>query len=102
MTIMLIEKLLGSYSERIIMSFSLRRTLKILTKTESNNSSEISCIHGIRSLATIALYVAHKMIPTAQIPYANRISLTEVGNISLNLNRAPRRRFFFLLLILHL
>ncbi|XP_043267345.1 uncharacterized protein [Venturia canescens] len=70
----------GSYSERIIMSFSLRRTWKILTKIESDNSGEISCVHGIRSLATIALYVAHKMIPTSQIPYANRIFLTEIAN----------------------
>ena len=62
------------------MSFSLRRTLSILTKEEGSDTREISCIHGIRSLATMALYVAHKMIPVSQIPYANRILLTEVNS----------------------
>lgn len=62
------------------MSFSLWRTIRILTKPERINSGEISCINGIRSLATIALYVGHKMIPTAGMPYANRIAFTETAN----------------------
>ncbi|XP_011298799.1 uncharacterized protein [Fopius arisanus] len=70
----------ASYSERIIMSFSLRRTLKSLTKPISLHSGEISCIHGIRALASIALYVGHKMIPTVGMPYTNRIVLTEIAN----------------------
>ncbi|KAK0160132.1 hypothetical protein PV328_007570 [Microctonus aethiopoides] len=70
----------ANYSERIIMSFSLRRTIKILMKPVQEDSNDINCIHGIRSLATIALYVGHKMIPIAGLPYANRITLTEVSN----------------------
>ncbi|XP_063992278.1 uncharacterized protein LOC135170416 [Diachasmimorpha longicaudata] len=70
----------ASYSERIIMSFSLRKTLKSLMQPISSNSGDISCIHGIRSLATMALYVGHKMIPTAGIPYTNRIVFTEIAN----------------------
>ncbi|KAK0159785.1 hypothetical protein PV327_010861 [Microctonus hyperodae] len=70
----------ANYSERIIMSFSLRRTIKILMKPVQVDSNDINCIHGIRSLATIALYVGHKMIPIAGLPYANRITLTEVSN----------------------
>lgn len=61
------------------MSFSLRRTIKILMKPVQVDSNDINCIHGIRSLATIALYVGHKMIPIAGLPYANRITLTEVN-----------------------
>ncbi|XP_015122528.1 uncharacterized protein LOC107044960 [Diachasma alloeum] len=70
----------ASYSERIIMAFSLRRTLKSLMKPISPHSGDISCIHGIRALATIALYVGHKMIPTVGMPYTNRIVLTEIAN----------------------
>ncbi|XP_033217203.1 uncharacterized protein LOC117172978 isoform X4 [Belonocnema kinseyi] len=70
----------GNYSERIIMSFSLKRTMKSLFWKYSCGSGEITCIHGIRSLATIALYIAHKLIPLSSIPYSNRIALTEVAN----------------------
>lgn len=63
------------------MAFSLKRTLKALFGDKETSSSDIGCIHGIRSLSTIALYVAHKLIPTSRIPYANRVSLTEVRDI---------------------
>ncbi|XP_015511176.1 uncharacterized protein LOC107217967 [Neodiprion lecontei] len=69
----------GSYSERIIMAFSLRRTTTLLLQ-DSQSRNDIRCIHGIRTLATILLYVAHKLIPMSRIPFANRISLTEVAN----------------------
>ncbi|XP_012259544.2 uncharacterized protein LOC105688083 [Athalia rosae] len=69
----------GSYSERIIMAFSLRRTTTALL-VDSQDGKDIRCIHGIRTLATIFLYIAHKLIPIARIPFANRISLTEVAN----------------------
>ncbi|XP_066592005.1 uncharacterized protein [Prorops nasuta] len=70
----------GTYSERIIMSFSLRRTFAALVNRETSASEDISCIHGIRSIATMALYLAHKLIPIARLPFANRVSLTEVAN----------------------
>ncbi|XP_053977919.1 uncharacterized protein LOC128875916 [Hylaeus volcanicus] len=69
----------GNYSERIIMSFSLRRTVSSLLK-RGTSETDIACIHGIRSLVTIALYVAHQLIPISRLPYSNRIDLTEVAN----------------------
>lgn len=69
----------GNYSERIIMSFSLRRTIKALLK-ETTSGEDITCIHGIRALATIALYVAHQLITISRIPFSNRTSLTEIAN----------------------
>lgn len=59
------------------MSFSLRRTIKALLK-ETTSGEDITCIHGIRALATIALYVAHQLITISRIPFSNRTSLTEV------------------------
>lgn len=59
------------------MSFSLRRTIKALLK-EATGAADITCIHGIRALATIALYVAHQLITISRIPLSNRTSLTEV------------------------
>ncbi|XP_011164184.2 uncharacterized protein LOC105198999 [Solenopsis invicta] len=69
----------GNYSERIIMSFSLRRTIKALLK-EATDGADITCIYGIRALATIALYVAHQLITISRIPFSNRTSLTEIAN----------------------
>jgi hypothetical protein len=65
-----------NYSERIIMSFSLRRTIKTLLKKV--NATDITCIHGIRTLITIAVYIVHRLIIISQIPFSNRIFLTEV------------------------
>ncbi|KAL7286331.1 hypothetical protein TKK_0019289 [Trichogramma kaykai] len=74
----------GSYSTRMIMSFSLRRTLRDLFGYKPPSSHEIGCIHGIRTLATIALFVAHKLIPLSRIPYVNRSSLTEIASSPLS------------------
>lgn len=59
------------------MSFSLRRTVKALFK-DTTDDTGITCVHGIRALATIALYVAHQLVAIARIPFSNRASLTEV------------------------
>ncbi|KAL6256883.1 hypothetical protein P5V15_011818 [Pogonomyrmex californicus] len=69
----------GNYSERIIMSFSLRRTIKALLK-EATGAADITCIYGIRALATIVLYIAHQLITISRIPFSNRTSLTEIAN----------------------
>ncbi|RLU27575.1 hypothetical protein DMN91_001379 [Ooceraea biroi] len=69
----------GNYSERIIMSFSLRRTIKALLKRTAS-ATDITCIHGIRVLATIALYIGHQLIVISRIPFSNRTSFTEIAN----------------------
>ncbi|KAL0106815.1 hypothetical protein PUN28_015386 [Cardiocondyla obscurior] len=69
----------GNYSERIIMSFSLRRTIKALLK-EATDAADITCIYGIRALATIVLYVAHQLITISRMPFSNRTFLTEIAN----------------------
>lgn len=62
------------------MAFSLKRTLSSLFSHGELGSGDIGCIHGIRTLSTIALFVAHKLIPISRIPFANRIALTEAAN----------------------
>ncbi|XP_076231758.1 uncharacterized protein LOC143177601 [Calliopsis andreniformis] len=68
----------GNYSERIIMAFSLRRTVKTLL--EKTSPSEITCIHGIRSLVTILVYFSHQAVVVSNIPYVNRIDFTEFAS----------------------
>ncbi|XP_068627614.1 uncharacterized protein [Battus philenor] len=62
--------------ENVISVFSLYRTMSKLV--EPATSDEISCIHGVRAIATIALLVAHKFLPIAVTPYTNRLRISEV------------------------
>lgn len=43
-----------------------------------NADGDIECIHGIKALCTLVLYVAHKLIPLGMLPFTNRTFLTEV------------------------
>ncbi|XP_015174499.1 PREDICTED: uncharacterized protein LOC107065378 isoform X2 [Polistes dominula] len=70
----------GNYSERIIMSFSLRRTIKSLFKENKPNGTDITCVHGLKSIFMIFLYFGHQIIPLALTPYVNRTTVTEVTN----------------------
>ncbi|GLV31608.1 drop dead [Carabus blaptoides fortunei] len=65
--------------DQMLMSFSLKRTLGTLLKRETE-PDEIKCIHGIRTICTFALYIAHKLIPIGHLPFTNKVSLTEISN----------------------
>nr|XP_033338952.1 uncharacterized protein LOC117227633 isoform X1 [Megalopta genalis] len=67
----------GSYSERIIMAFSLRKNLKTLLK-RGTNSFDISCIHGLRAIGALLIYTAHKFVPLLTMPYVNRLDVSQV------------------------
>lgn len=62
-------------SHQILMAFSLRRTASAFLQDAKD---EIPCIHGIRAICTILLYIAHKVIPLGHNLYSNRTYLTEV------------------------
>lgn len=74
------------------MSFSLRRTLRSLFKKESGKGG-IPCIHGIRSLITIMLYISHQVITISMLPFSNRIEFTEVINEKIILKKKNRLIF---------
>ena len=65
-----------SFTEGFLSCFSLYYTIGKLTAPGTDD--EISCIHGVRGLATIALLIAHKFLPVAVMPYTNRLRITEV------------------------
>ncbi|XP_031776167.1 nose resistant to fluoxetine protein 6-like [Apis florea] len=58
--------------ERIAMGFSLRRSARSLFKRGAGNN-DISCVHGIKSILAILIYIGHKIMITVIIPYKNRI-----------------------------
>ncbi|XP_066998898.2 nose resistant to fluoxetine protein 6 [Anabrus simplex] len=65
--------------ERMVMAFSFRKNVATLLE-DLPADGDINCIYGIRALGTIALYVAHKIITLALVPYSNRIELTQASN----------------------
>lgn len=64
-----------------MLAFSLKQSVRKLFR-EGNAEGDIECIHGIRALCSIALYIAHKLIPLGMMPFTNRNFLTEVSNIT--------------------
>ncbi|KAI5643619.1 hypothetical protein NE865_04421 [Phthorimaea operculella] len=65
-------------SDGFLPSFSLYRTIRKLIAPGTDD--EISCIHGVRGIATIALLVAHKFLPVAVMPFTNRLKITELAS----------------------
>lgn len=65
--------------EKVFMCFSLKRTIAELLGRDSD-PDEIKSIHGIRTICTFVLYVAHKLIPIGHLPFNNKTHLTETAN----------------------
>jgi len=62
----------------MLIAFSLRRSWAVLSAPDEIGSSDIRCMHGLRAVCSLALYMAHKVIPAASAPYSNRGKLTQV------------------------
>ena len=63
--------------ERIVMGFSLRRTAKSLFKKETG-PNDITCIHGMKSILALFIYVAHRNMIMSITPYLNRMYYAHV------------------------
>jgi hypothetical protein len=69
--------------KQIFHAFSMKRNVPALIVADLNPDATVpnfACIHGIRALATMALFMALKFIPLGKIPYSNRYALTELFN----------------------
>nr|CAD7449506.1 unnamed protein product [Timema bartmani] len=64
--------------EKTLMAFSIKKTLSELLRVEPGDG-DIQCINGIRSLCTVFLYVGHKVLSMAFMPYSNRINFTQLA-----------------------
>lgn len=62
--------------DRALLAFSVRRNWDALVSTKADS---LPVIHGVRSVFTVMLFAAHKLMPLALIPYSNRSLLTQVG-----------------------
>ncbi|KAJ4446694.1 hypothetical protein ANN_13391, partial [Periplaneta americana] len=58
-------------SVALVKAFSLRKNLRTLLNTDSNQH-DISCLHGIRALNAFALLVFHKFLVLCFTPFINK------------------------------
>lgn len=65
---------------KILMTFSLKSTFPLLFNVDGSDEEQIMCVHGIKAIGTILLYLAFKMIPLGRIPFDNRNQMTELFN----------------------
>nr|CAD7459822.1 unnamed protein product [Timema tahoe] len=66
------------------MAFSIKKTLPELLSVKRGDGN-IQCLHGIRTVCTVALYVTHKYMAILLIPYSNRIYLAQISHQPLSM-----------------
>nr|CAD7604916.1 unnamed protein product [Timema genevievae] len=66
------------------MAFSIKKTLPELLSVKRGDGN-IQCLHGIRTVCTVALYVTHKYMALLVIPYSNRIYLAQISQQPLSM-----------------
>lgn len=71
---------LSGLVNRMLMSFSIKNTGKMLFSFDNDDDDEIIyCIYGLKGLATIFLFISLKFLTIGHVPFTNRAHLTEVG-----------------------
>ncbi|GAB0098837.1 uncharacterized protein DMENIID0001_146410 [Sergentomyia squamirostris] len=59
---------------QVLMAFSMRQTLTDLVNLRDD---EIGCIHGLKAIASLAIFLIFKTLQIVRLPWSNRIVLTE-------------------------
>lgn len=67
----------------ILGCFSAKRNISSLLSCTSHES-EIKCLHGLKALSILLLFISFKLIPMGRVPYSNRNKLTEFFNSPLS------------------
>lgn len=68
---------------KILMSFSAKRTIPTLFGFD-DQQGDLNCLHGLKAISIMLLFVSLKLIPMGRVPYSNRNKLTEFFNSPLS------------------
>ncbi|XP_044735492.1 nose resistant to fluoxetine protein 6-like [Chrysoperla carnea] len=63
---------------QILYAFSLRRNWQLLTKLSDSEEDDITCVHGIRSIFSLSIYLLHRSIFGLFKPFTNRTDLVQM------------------------
>lgn len=77
-----VTKNIDSLPNKLLACFSLKRNLPSLVSTLE--SEEIKCLHGLKAISIILLFLSLKLIPMGRVPYTNRNKFTEFFNSPLS------------------
>lgn len=74
----------NTFTNKIMAAFSVKRTVPALFGFTSRDN-EFKCIHGLKAIGIILLFMSLKLIPMGRFPYSNRNKLTEFFNSPLSI-----------------
>lgn len=67
------------------MAFSLKSTTPLLFRSDGSDEEQIGCIHGIKAIGSMLLFVAFRAVPLGRTPFDNRTELTDIFNSPLSM-----------------
>lgn len=73
----------NSLLNRLLNCFSIKRNAPVLFGLQ-DNANELKCLHGLKALSILLLFISFKLIPMGRVPYSNRNKLTEFFNSPLS------------------
>lgn len=66
---------------QVLMAFSLKSTSPLLfTTDDGSDEDQVGCIHGIKAIGTVLLFIALRAIPLGRLPFDNRNEMTDLFN----------------------
>lgn len=77
------EKTNNGLRNQILSCFSVKRNISSLFGLEENDA-EIKCLHGLKAVSVLLLFISLKLISMGRVPYSNRNKLTEFFNSPLS------------------
>ena len=77
------EKLKDGFLNKLLNCFSAKRNASTLLSLDVKES-EIKCLHGLKAVSILLLFITFRLIPMGRVPYSNRNKLTEFFNSPLS------------------
>lgn len=68
-----------SFLNRLLSCFSIKRNAPTLFGLKPNDD-DIKCLHGLKAVSIVLLFLSFKLITMGRVPYSNRNKLTEFFN----------------------
>ena len=68
----------NTFSSKLLACFSLKQNIPALTT--SSDAEQIKCLHGLKAISIILIFLSLKLISIGRIPYTNRNKFTEFFN----------------------
>jgi hypothetical protein len=73
------QKSQDGFIYRLLNCFSAKRNASSLLSLNAEES-DINCLHGLKAVSILLLFISFKLIPMGRVPYSNRNKLTEFFN----------------------